>query len=296
MVGTFRERTMLFASRGGRSPRSANVSHPAPTIGPVTTDTSTAEVGLARLSPSRASDFKQCPQLYKFRSIDRLPEPVSVHQARGTTAHLALERLYDLPATDRTADRLYDLFRAAWSELRSTEEYGDLFDDPEEERAWGVESLGLLRNYFGIEDPTAVVPIDRELDLLEELGDGIVIRGILDRMDERPDGELVIVDYKTGKAPPERYAASAFFAMKIYAVLIRHRLGRTPAELRLLYLNGPTQYAMPVNDKVLDGVERQLRALWRSIETAIESDTWTPSPGVLCDWCSFQDICPAFAE
>jgi putative RecB family exonuclease len=262
----------------------------------VTTDTSTAEVGLARLSPSRASDFKQCPQLYKFRSIDRLPEPVSVHQARGTTAHLALERLYDLPATDRTADRLYDLFRAAWSELRSTEEYGDLFDDPEEERAWGVESLGLLRNYFGIEDPTAVVPIDRELDLLEELGDGIVIRGILDRMDERPDGELVIVDYKTGKAPPERYAASAFFAMKIYAVLIRHRLGRTPAELRLLYLNGPTQYAMPVNDKVLDGVERQLRALWRSIETAIESDTWTPSPGVLCDWCSFQDICPAFAE
>lgn len=257
---------------------------------------STAEPGLVRLSPSRASDFKQCPQLYKFRSIDRLPEPVSVYQARGTTAHLALERLYDLPASDRTADRLYDLFRSAWSELRQTEEYERLFGDAEEERAWGVESLELLRNYFGIEDPSRIVPLDRELDLLEELGDGVVIRGILDRMDERPDGELVIVDYKTGKAPPERYAASAFFAMKIYAMLIRHRLDRTPAELRLIYLNGPTQYSMPVNDQVLDGVERQVRALWRSIEAAIDTDTWTPSPGVLCDWCSFQDICPAFAE
>lgn len=262
----------------------------------MTTELELQTTGLNRLSPSRASDFKQCPQLYKFRSVDKLPEPVSVHQARGTTAHLALERLYDLPAVERTADRLYDLFRSAWSELRGTEEYGDLFDDPVDEREWGVASLELLRNYFGIEDPAAVAPLDRELDLIEELGDGIVIRGILDRMDEREDGELVIIDYKTGKAPPERYAAAAFFAMKIYAMLIRQRLGRTPAELRLLYLNGPTQYAMPVNDKVLDGVERQVRALWASIERAFETDTWTPSPGVLCDWCSFQDICPAFAD
>ncbi|MEX1279373.1 MAG: PD-(D/E)XK nuclease family protein [Acidimicrobiia bacterium] len=250
---------------------------------------------LRSLSPSRASDFKQCPQLFKFRVIDRLPEPVSVHQARGTAAHLALERLYERPAPERTAEALYDLFRGAWSELRSDETYADLFADADEERAWGLASLDLLRNYFSIEDPTSVDPLERELDLTEEL-EGMVIRGILDRIDETPDGDLVILDYKTGRAPPERYAASAFFAMKIYAVLIRRRLGRTPAELRLIYLNGPTQYTMPVNDRVLDGVERQVRALWTSIESAIESGTYRPSPSVLCDWCSFQDRCPAFAE
>ena len=27
------------------------------------------------LSPSRANDFMQCPLLFRFRTVDRLPEP-----------------------------------------------------------------------------------------------------------------------------------------------------------------------------------------------------------------------------
>ena len=64
-----------------------------------------------------------------------------------------------------------------------------------------MESLALLTNYFSIEDPTGFDPVDRELDMLEDL-DGITIRGILDRIDRDDDGRLVITDYKTGKAPP----------------------------------------------------------------------------------------------
>jgi putative RecB family exonuclease len=76
------------------------------------------DYSLTSLSPSRASDFKRCPQLFKFASIDRIETPPNLYQARGTTAHLALERLFDLPAEDRTAERLYDLFREAWQELK----------------------------------------------------------------------------------------------------------------------------------------------------------------------------------
>ncbi len=248
---------------------------------------------LETLSPSRASDFKHCPQLFKFRAIDRLPEPTTVYQARGTTAHLALQRLYDLPAAERTPERLYDLFRQAWSEVRSTEFEG-LFTSVEEERAWGLESLTLLANYFAVEDPTLVEPLDRELDMLEDL-DGIVIRGILDRMEETADGRLVISDYKTGKAPPEQYALPAFFALKIYALLVRRRTGRTPDALKLIYLNGPTVYEIAVNDAALDAMDRQLRALWIAIDKAMAGDHFPPRVSRLCDWCSFQDICPAFA-
>jgi putative RecB family exonuclease len=251
------------------------------------------DMALETLSPSRAGDFKMCPQLFKFRAIDRLPEPATPAQARGTTAHLALQRLFDLPAERRTPEMLYDLFRAAWVEVRDSE-YPGMFETVEDERAWGLESLTLLANYFSAEDPTSFDPLDRELDMTEDL-DGIVIRGILDRMEETPDGRLAITDYKTGKAPPEQYALPAFFALKIYALLIRRRTGRTADVLRLVYLNGPTVYTLSVNDRQLDAMDRQLRALWTAIDRAIADDRFPPRPGRLCDWCSFQDLCPAFA-
>lgn len=250
---------------------------------------------LVTLSPSRAGDFKTCPQLFKFRAVDRIPEPTSIYQARGTTAHLALQRLFDDPRGERTPDRLFDLFRQAWTEIRGDEEFGGLFEDVEEERRWGLESMTLLANYFSIEDPTGFEPEDRELDMLEDL-DGIVIRGILDRIDRDPDGCLVITDYKTGKAPPERYALSSFFALKIYALLIRNRLGETPKEVRLLYLNGPTLYRLPIDDRQLDAMDGQLRALWAAIERAMTSDRFPTRRGRLCDWCSYQEICPAFVD
>lgn len=248
---------------------------------------------LETLSPSRASDFKACPQLFKFRAIDRIEEPPNEYQARGTTAHLALQRLFDLPPSDRTPEHLFDLFRSSWIDVRDLE-YPDLFTDVADERRWGIESLEILANYFGVEDPSAIEPADRELDMREVLGE-MTIRGILDRIDRTGDG-LVITDYKTGKAPPERYAIPAFFALKVYALLIRQSTGETPVRLRLLYLNGPVVYEIPVNDAQLDAMERQLTALWAVIESAIRTDRFPTRPSKLCDWCAYKSICPAWAQ
>src|SRR4029079_6139931 len=72
------------------------------------------------LSPSRASDFKQCPLLYRFRAIDRLPEPSSAAQVRGSVVHAALEDLYALPAADRGPATAMTLVDPAWQRLVET--------------------------------------------------------------------------------------------------------------------------------------------------------------------------------
>ena len=69
------------------------------------------------LSPSRASDFKQCPLLYRFRAIDRLPEPPSTAQVRGSVVHAALEQLYALPAAQRGPDTAMTLVGPAWDRV-----------------------------------------------------------------------------------------------------------------------------------------------------------------------------------
>ncbi len=56
------------------------------------------------LSPSRAGDFQQCPLLFRYRTVDRLPEPPSAAATLGTLVHAVLERLYDLPARERTVE------------------------------------------------------------------------------------------------------------------------------------------------------------------------------------------------
>src|SRR3954454_7071994 len=66
------------------------------------------------LSPSRAADFKTCPLLYRFRTIDRLPERKSLAAVRGTLVHSVLERLYDLPAAERTVESALELVQPAW--------------------------------------------------------------------------------------------------------------------------------------------------------------------------------------
>ena len=73
------------------------------------------------LSPSRASDFMSCPLLYRFRVIDRLPEAPSPAATRGTVVHAVLERLFDLPAQDRTLDRAGALVGPEWERLLAEE-------------------------------------------------------------------------------------------------------------------------------------------------------------------------------
>ncbi|HEY2670107.1 MAG TPA: PD-(D/E)XK nuclease family protein [Rugosimonospora sp.] len=78
------------------------------------------------LSPSRAADFKTCPLLYRFRSIDRLPERPTPDQLRGTLVHSVLERLFDLPAGQRTPQRAVELVEPQWR--RMVEEQADLLE------------------------------------------------------------------------------------------------------------------------------------------------------------------------
>jgi len=93
--------------------------------------TSTDVLGLApvALSPSRTADFLTCPLLYRFRVVDRLPEPPSAAATRGTVVHAVLERLFDLPAVERTLEQASAMLGPQWQRLLESEpELGALFD------------------------------------------------------------------------------------------------------------------------------------------------------------------------
>src|SRR4051794_22986224 len=99
------------------------------------------------LSPSRASDFMTCPLLYRFRVVDRLPEPPSAAATRGTLVHSVLEQLFDVPANERTVERAASLVAPSWQALIEEEpELAALFegDDAPSETAFLAGATPLL--------------------------------------------------------------------------------------------------------------------------------------------------------
>ncbi|MFZ0832328.1 MAG: PD-(D/E)XK nuclease family protein, partial [Mycobacterium sp.] len=155
------------------------------------------------LSPSRAGDFKQCPLLYRFRAIDRLPEPTSAAQLRGSVVHAALEQLYGLPAPQRLPDTALSLITPAWERVVAAEPELATRVPPGQRDALLEEARVLLSGYYRLEDPTRFDPHSCEQRVEVELDDGTLLRGFIDRIDVAATGELRVVDYKTGKAPPE---------------------------------------------------------------------------------------------
>lgn len=250
------------------------------------------------LSPSRAGDFMQCPLLYRFRVIDRLPEKPSPAATKGTLVHAVLERLFDAPAAERTAPRAKSLIPGQWDRLReSRPEVLELFaDDPEGERlaGWLSEAEQLVERWFTLEDPTRLEPAERELFVETELESGLRLRGIIDRVDVAPTGEVRIVDYKTGKAPRAEYADGALFQMKFYALVVWRLKQVIPRRLQLVYLGSGDVLTYDPVPADLERVERKLLALWDAIRTATETGEWRPRPTKLCGWCDHQAHCPEF--
>ena len=250
---------------------------------------------IKNLSPSRASQFKTCPQQFKYANVDKLKEPTNEVQAKGTTVHQALEDLFDLPQDQRSIEKLHNLFRDAWTKVRGTDEHHNLFSSVEEERDWGIDGLKLLNNYMTIEDPTTFNPLERERWVRGSIED-LNLRGILDRMDRNRNGELIIVDYKSGKAPMAKYKEPRFFALKLYALLIKEELGEMPAELKLIYLKNSTIHTLKINEEDLNTARREILEIWTNIKKAYKENKFPAVKNNLCDWCYYKPICPEFNE
>ncbi|MEW1549018.1 RecB family exonuclease [Streptomyces tsukubensis] len=250
------------------------------------------------LSPSRASDFMQCPLLYRFRVIDKLPEKPSPAATRGTLVHAVLERLFDAPAAERTAPRAKALVPGQWDRLLAGRpELGGLFADDaggEQLARWLGEAEALVERWFGLEDPTRLEPAERELFVEAELESGLRLRGVIDRVDVAPTGEVRIVDYKTGKAPRPEYGEGALFQMKFYALVVWKLKNVLPRRLQLVYLGSGDVITYDPVPADLERVERKLLALWDAIRLATETGEWRPRPTKLCGWCDHQEFCPEF--
>lgn len=246
------------------------------------------------LSPSKITAFTNCPLAFRFSVVERLPEPPTAAAVKGTLVHRALELLFsDQPCGQRTKAAAHSSLGRAWEELREHEEFEGLGLDSVAQVSFLSDAGELIERYFELEDPNAVHAIGLELELSSNL-EGVVVRGIIDRLDELEDGSLVVVDYKTGRAPSIEQSKSRMGGVQMYALMCEAELGRRPAVVRLIYLRDRVVISASPTDQAMRGTRQRALGVWSAIERACQQQDFRPNPSGLCRYCAFQGYCPAF--
>ncbi len=243
------------------------------------------------LSPSSASLFEQCPRRWRFRYVDRLPEPVGEEAVVGTFAHRVLELLLGEPAAARTQDRARELARQVWTEVEADTDFRSLALDDAAARAFRWKGWTAIAGLWDHEDPCSVEVASTERRIEVAL-DGVPFLGVVDRIDRCADG-LVVTDYKSGRPPSRRFQDDKLAQVLLYAAAVGAIDGDAPARARLVYLGREGRVVeADARPELVDSAVAALRATWERLGEAARADTFDPAPGPLCGWCPHVDRCP----
>jgi len=182
-------------------------------------------------SASSLGCYDDCPLRFKLEYLLEIPTPPKTYFGLGTAVHATVELLSKdrQKGIDRGRDDAIAILQASWDSSAYTSK-------KQEDEYW-AKALGLLDNYFAWEaaNENTVVEVERRFSF--PFGDHLM-RGKIDRLERRPDGRLVVVDFKTGgtSSAPSRNKIKDEMQLNLYALAIFEEFGELPAEAAYLYL------------------------------------------------------------
>ncbi len=241
------------------------------------------------LSPSSASAFDGCPRRWRFKYIDRLPDPSGQAALVGSFAHRVLEVLCELSADERTVERAKALAKEEWPAFALDEDFIALELDETASRAFRWQAWLAIAGLWDIEDPAGVEVVSTEQKISTDLG-SVPFVGIVDRVD-RVGERLVVTDYKSGTLPGARWREDKIQQVMLYAAAIYGSTDELPERARLLYLGQRILDIRVTDQRISDAVDA-LGGTWNQITDACTTDSFDPQPTVLCGWCPFVSQCP----
>jgi len=244
-------------------------------------------------SPSKLLTWLDCPRRYRMQYLDR-PRPAArkqrAHSSVGVATHNALRDFWDLGTVERTPAAVERLVRQSWIDVG--------FRDPDQSAHWLARTTRRVTEYLrGIDRDRQPLGVERTVSLRTRT---LAVTGRLDRLDDR-DGDLVVVDYKTGRAQLTDDDARTSLPLALYAVAAAGMFRRPCTRVELHHV--PTGEVL-AHEHTPESLQRKVaeaesiasdlrRADADFAELGVESPMFEPRVSPICTWCDFRAHCPA---
>ena len=243
-------------------------------------------------SPSRLLTWLDCPRRYRMQYLDR-PKPAvrrpRAHTSVGVSTHNALRDFWDLTPVERTPAAVEQLVRRSWIDVG--------FRDSGQSARWRARTTQRVTAYLrSMDRDRQPLGVERTVSLRTAT---LALTGRLDRLDDR-DGELTVVDYKTGRARLTDDDARTSLPMALYAVAAagmfhrpcaRVELHHVPTGQVLAHVHTPESLQRKVAEA--ESIASDLRRADADYaEQGVESRLFEPRVSPICSWCDFRAHCP----
>ncbi len=242
---------------------------------------------LSNFSFTQLETFKMCPLQYKYQYILKVPTTPSAAASFGDSIHRSLQKFYSEFMTDKKIgkDRIIAIFKETWIPIGYT-------SPAHEARMKKEGELMLTAFYEQFHSPNIqIVALEKLFKI--KIDGNIFVTGKIDRIDSNGNGEIEIIDYKTGKTPPEKELKKSL-QLSIYALAAidkgLYRKNLDQVNLSFYYLQERKKISMKRTETELKNVKEEIKTL----VLEIRNNGFLPKVGPWCQYCSFRIICEAW--
>ena len=239
------------------------------------------------LSYSQISTFDTCPLQYRYRYLQKIPVPPSAAASFGQAIHSALCAFYQLVKKNLKPNKneLLKLLDNNWIPLG--------YSSKAHETRMKKEGRKMLADFYEKAYDSKIVPKNLEQMFTIRITPTFKVGGRIDRVDEYPDGSLEIIDYKTGKIMDVKQVDKSL-QMTVYALAAAdpgiYKKEPENVILSFYFLSTGEKISTKRTKKQLIDAEQELLEKKKEIETS----SFEPKPGIMCDFCDFRMICEAW--
>lgn len=238
-----------------------------------------------QLSASAIDAYNHCPMKYLFQYVWTIRGGAHPQTTFGNVMHTTIKEFVKEQRERKTVplEDVLAIYDREWYSAGFFDDYHE-----QEYRKAGREQLEAFHRTYSLESPDVLYQEKSfELPLEHEL----VVMGRMDQVNRIGNGEVEIVDYKTGK-PRDAKKAADDLQLSVYALAAQEILDITPE--RLVFHN------LVTNERVITARDAKALAATKQkiAETAdqIRAGEFSPKPGFSCSYCDFKPLCPAHEQ